>query len=180
MAPYRIAIRRHLRIWGQISNFVTLIALNKSIMTQDYNLSSVPPPFPPTEDRNTFQGSIKYCLSNYANFQGRASRAEYWYFYLFTLIIGIATGIMGGILDSITDSEVASIILQGLGILAILIPSLAVGARRLHDTGRSAAYLFLALIPIIGSIALLIFFVQEGELKENQYGPNPYGKNLFG
>lgn len=148
-------------------------------MTQSYNPNSYQQPLPPTEDRNTFQGSIKYCLSNYANFNGRASRSEYWYFCLFTAIVGFVAEIFAGIVGAIAGELIALVIQLGIS-LSLTLPSLAVGARRLHDTGRSGAYLLLGLIPLIGGIILIVFFCQESQPHENQYGPNPYGQNLFG
>ncbi|HOI27311.1 MAG TPA: DUF805 domain-containing protein [Paludibacteraceae bacterium] len=105
------------------------------------------------------------CLKNYATFNGRARRKEYWMFTLFNLII---TLVLMGI-----DIALQLGYLQIIYAVAVLLPSLAVSVRRLHDTNRSGWWLFIALIPFIGSIWLLVLMVIEGEHQENQYGPDP-------
>lgn len=97
----------------------------------------------------TFQESIKVCFAKYADFTGRAIRSEYWWFALFTLLV------------SLVLSRVISEALAGLFNLAVLLPSLAVGARRLHDTGRTGWWQLLLFIPVIGWIVLLVFFAQD-------------------
>ena len=108
-------------------------------------------------------------LKKYAVFSGRATRSEYWYFVLFNTIILLILSLIDG---SLTSGEGG--IISGLYSLAVLIPSLAVGARRLHDTGRSGWMLLLMLIPLIGSIWLIVLFVQDSKA-DNKYGPNPKG-----
>ncbi|MBZ0105159.1 MAG: DUF805 domain-containing protein [Sulfuricella denitrificans] len=98
----------------------------------------------------TFGESISICFSKYATFEGRATRSEYWWFFLFTFLASAASGMV---------SEAVS----GLFSLAVLLPSLAVGARRLHDTDRSGWFLLLWFIPIIGWIILIVWAVQEGK-----------------
>lgn len=98
----------------------------------------------------TFGESIGACFSKYATFDGRASRSEYWWWVLFTALVSIAIGVV---------SET----LSGLFSLAVLLPSLAVGARRLHDTDRSAWFLLLWLIPLVGWIVLLVWLIQESK-----------------
>lgn len=104
-------------------------------------------------------------LKKYAVFQGRAARREYWMFVLFQFIISIVLGIVAGL--------IRIPILSTLYGLATLIPSLAVGARRLHDTGRSGWWLLIGLIPLIGTIILIVFFVFDSQAGQNQYGANP-------
>ena len=121
----------------------------------------------------SFQDAIRTCLQRkYADFHGRARRSEYWFFILFTAIVGA----VGGILDAIfgTRSEMYSGTgpIQGLLQLALLLPTLAVGARRLHDTSRSGWWLLIGLIPLVGWIILIVFFVQDSH-PANQHGPNP-------
>jgi len=106
-------------------------------------------------------------LKKYAVFSGRARRKEYWYFVLFSIIIGIILIIIGRAIDSSILSTIYS--------LGVLIPSIAVDIRRLHDTNRTGWWLLIGLIPIIGWIVLLIFMVQDSQKGENQYGPNPKG-----
>jgi uncharacterized membrane protein YhaH (DUF805 family) len=106
-------------------------------------------------------------LKKYAVVSGRARRSEYWYFVLFNLIIFIIL--------TIIDYAINSAILSTIYSLAVLIPSIAVAVRRLHDTNRTGWWLLIGLIPIIGFIVLLIFMVQDSQKGENQYGPNPKG-----
>jgi uncharacterized membrane protein YhaH (DUF805 family) len=105
-------------------------------------------------------------LKNYVGFQGRARRKEYWMFVLFSVIVSIVLSILELIISLPS-------VLTGLYSLAVLIPSLAVGVRRLHDTGRSGWWLLISLIPLIGAIILLVFACQDSEENDNQYGPNP-------
>jgi uncharacterized membrane protein YhaH (DUF805 family) len=105
-------------------------------------------------------------LQNYVGFQGRARRKEYWMFTLFSVIISIVLAILETIIGM-------SSILTGPYSLAVLLPSLAVVVRRLHDTGRSGWLILLSLIPLIGSIILLVFLCQDSKENINEYGPNP-------
>lgn len=108
---------------------------------------------------------------NYANFQGRARRKAYWMFVLFNIIAIIALSVIEGFIG--LRSEGSYGILSGLYSLAVILPGLAVAARRLHDTGRSAWWLLIGLVPLVGPIVLLVFFVQDSQPGANQYGPNP-------
>ena len=110
-------------------------------------------------------------LKKYAVFGGRARRTEYWLFFLFNSIIVLVLGVIEAIAGITPDTDVS--ILGNLYSLAVLIPSLAVGVRRLHDTGRSGWWMFISLVPIVGAIVLLVFFVQDSQDGDNQYGPNP-------
>ncbi len=94
-----------------------------------------------------FQTAIKVCFSKYVDFSGRASRPEFWWFALFIFL--------GSIVLSLVSNT-----LSGIFGLATLLPSLAAGARRLHDIGRSGWWLLLSFIPVIGTIVLIVFFVQ--------------------
>ena len=105
-------------------------------------------------------------LRKYAVFSGRARRKEYWMFGLVNIIIAIAILVIG-IFAGINQ------ILSSLYSLALIIPSIAVGIRRLHDIGRSGWWLFLNFLPIIGWIIVLIWMVKDSDESENQYGPNP-------
>ena len=111
-------------------------------------------------------------LKKYAVFKGRARRKEYWMFFLFNLVSLVVLAII----DSLTGTfspEAGLGLLGSLYSLAVLIPSLAVSVRRLHDTNRNGWWLLMALIPLIGAIILLVFMVQDSRSGENQYGPNP-------
>lgn len=105
-------------------------------------------------------------LKNYAGFSGRARRTEYWMFFLFNVIIAI-------VLNVITLAIQQVSILGTIYGLAVLIPGLAVGVRRLHDTGRSGWWLLIGLVPLIGAIVLIVFMATDGEPGDNAYGPNP-------
>ena len=117
-----------------------------------------------------FGEAIQSVFSKYATFSGRARRSEYWYFVLLQVIV---TAVLNG-LYSATESVAFSAILV-LFDLALLVPSLAVCWRRLHDIGRSGAYYFFVLIPLVGWILLLVWMCQDSQPGENQYGPNPKG-----
>lgn len=107
-------------------------------------------------------------LKRYADFQGRSRRKEYWMFYLFYILASAALLM----LDMFGTGGIGAV-LYSLFALALIIPSLAVGVRRLHDTGRSGWWLLIALIPLIGAIVLLVFFVQDGTPGANRFGPSP-------
>ena len=105
-------------------------------------------------------------LKKYADFKGRARRKELWMFVLFNLIIAIVLGVV----DTMIGMPG---VLGGIYALAVLIPSLAVGARRLHDIGRTGWWQLIGLVPVIGVIVLIIFYVMDSNPGDNQYGPNP-------
>lgn len=119
------------------------------------------------------------CLNKYAVFSGRATRAEYWIFYLGTVILTNPPAIIGVILF-VLGEETGNEIFLGIGSLFILfaniilfsltIPNIAVSVRRLHDVGKSGSYLFLGLIPFAGPIILLITLCEDSQRGENQYG----------
>ena len=111
-------------------------------------------------------------LKKYAEFSGRARRREYWFFVLFNIIVSIVLVMI----DSATGTLRMAAgfgLLSGLYSLAVLIPSLAVAVRRLHDTNRTGWWLLLAFIPLIGAIILIVFFATEGTSGNNDFGPNP-------
>ena len=108
-------------------------------------------------------------IKKYFVFDGRADRREFWLFMLCNLIIGIILSILG----NIPVLGVVFAIISGLYSLAVLVPSLAVGVRRLHDTNKTGLLMLLNLIPGIGSIIVLVLCIPEGTLGENQYGPDP-------
>lgn len=116
---------------------------------------------------------LKCIKENYANFNGRARRKEYWMFTLFNIIAVIAITIVAGILGSISDT-LGSImaIVYLIYVVAVFIPSIAVTVRRLHDTDKSAWWLLLILVPI-ASIVLIVFLCLDSTPADNQYGPNP-------
>lgn len=115
---------------------------------------------------------LKVVRDNYANFNGRARREEYWMFLLFNFLIVIGIALISGFLTGIANSE-AFMSLYFIYIIGITVPSLAVAVRRLHDTNKSGWFYLIALIPLIGGIWLLILFLTEGDVGPNQYGADP-------
>ena len=111
----------------------------------------------------------KYCC-----FSGRARRKEYWMFVLFNIIAVLVVGFIGGLLAGVTGVE-AFMYLSTVYNLAILLPSLGVCVRRLHDTGKSGWFILLGLIPFVGVIILLVFMCLDSNPGENKFGPNPKG-----
>lgn len=111
-------------------------------------------------------------LKQYADFSGRARRKEYWMFVLFNMIFAIVATILDNVLG-IAMEGIGYGPLYGLYALAMLIPGLAVAVRRLHDVGKSGWMILIALIPLIGSIWLLVLMVTDSNAGENQYGQNP-------
>ncbi len=111
-------------------------------------------------------------LKKYADFSGRARRKEYWMFVLINTIISIGMGVIDGFLG--TYSAESGIGLFGtLYGLAVLLPSLAVTVRRLHDTNRSGWWLLILLIPLIGWAVILVFMIIDGTPGDNRFGPDP-------
>ena len=117
----------------------------------------------------TFGEAISSGFQNYVNFTGRAARSEFWYWVLFNLIVGIVTGVI----DYIAFPGAAVSPLNSLANLALLLPNLAVAARRLHDTDRSGWFLLLAFIPLIGIIILIVWWCQRGTTGPNRFGLDP-------
>lgn len=117
----------------------------------------------------SFTEAISSCFRQYVGFNGRAPRSEFWYFQLFAVLLGIGAPILdptGGVGALIS--------------LALLLPSLAVAARRLHDTNRSGWWILIALIPLIGIIVLIVWWASRGDPHANRYGPPPFGKSTDG
>jgi uncharacterized membrane protein YhaH (DUF805 family) len=105
--------------------------------------------------------AVKTCFSKYVDFSGRATRAEYWWFALFQLIVLVVTGLIHQYLYT-------------LAALAFLLPAIAVGARRMHDIGKSGWFLLISIIPIVG-LYVLYLLVQPSQAEANVYGPAPAG-----
>ncbi len=111
-------------------------------------------------------------LKKYATFSGRARRKEYWMFVLFNIIFSVVATILDSVLGTL-DQDTGYGLLSGLYALAVLLPSLAVLVRRLHDIGKSGWWIFITLIPLVGAIWLLVLMVTDSQPGDNQYGPNP-------
>lgn len=136
-----------------------------------------------------FVEAVRTCLEKYATFSGRARRSEYWWFFLFgvlsslvanvldALVFGVSVEPVGTVQDATTSGLdvfyfVPSIFGLALGI-ALLLPSISVAVRRLHDRGKSGWWWWLWLLPIIGWIIMLIWYVSRGTIGPNAYGPDP-------
>ena len=102
-------------------------------------------------------------LKNYCNLEGRASRPEFWWFFLFNFIVSAILGCLGK----------AGMWLSSIWSIAILLPQLGLGVRRFHDINKSGWYWLVGLIPVVGWILLVYWWAQPGERTENQYGPVP-------
>ena len=116
------------------------------------------------------QTAVKTVLSKYADFSGRARRSEYWYWILATALLSIVLNIVDAILGVPVLGTLVS--------LALLVPNLAVGARRLHDTGKSG-WLQLLALTIIGIIPLIVFYCQDSTPGPNKHGANPKESGSF-
>ena len=121
----------------------------------------------------TFTDAIKTCFSKYATFQGRAARPEFWYFALFVFLGNFLCGLIDRSLFGTAAEGQPVSILGALFSLAIFLPWIAVGVRRLHDVDKSGWWYLLILIPIIGTLVLLYFVVQRSTDGPNDYGPKP-------
>jgi len=118
--------------------------------------------------------------NRYEEVQGRETRSEYWYFVLFSIIFSILFTlidmfILNPAMGIPPESANQAGILSFIFILAMLLPRITLGVRRLHDIGKSGWWYLLVLIPIIGALILLFFFVQDSQLGTNIYGSNPKG-----
>lgn len=133
----------------------------------------------------SFTESVRTCISKFATFDGRATRSEFWWFYLFAALVGFigyvpililtiigASSNDGAVSGILTILTVMFWIVWLIAIIALYIPLLAVGSRRLHDRGQSGWLQLLLLVPC-GNIVLLVFWVMEGTPGDNAYGPKP-------
>jgi len=112
-----------------------------------------------------FGQAISAGFSNYVNFNGRACRSEYWYWVLFIILADI----VAGIIDYLLGMQIVSSLFG----LVTLLPGIAVSIRRLHDLDRTGWWILLALIPLIGWIILLIWYISKGTDGPNRFGPDP-------
>lgn len=105
----------------------------------------------------SFQDAVKNCFQNYATFTGRATRAEFWWWQLFTFVVGLAVGWIPFI--------------GWIATIALLIPGLAVAWRRLHDIGKAGGFYFIGWIPLVGWIFMIIWYTRKSEPFDNRFGP---------
>lgn len=118
-----------------------------------------------------FVEAVKSCLSQYVGFSGRARRSEYWWFFLFNILVSIVASILDSILGT-TSADTNIGLIGSIAGLALFLPSLAVGIRRLHDTSRTGWWILIGLIPIVGWIILIVFYCLDSH-GDNKYGPSP-------
>ena len=111
-------------------------------------------------------------LKKYTVFDGRAGRPEYWYFVLFNIIVSFVLGFVDGVLGTVSSGARVGL-LGGIYSLAVLLPSIGVGIRRLHDINRSGWWLLIGLVPLVGWIILIIWAATESDAGPNQYGSGP-------
>lgn len=129
----------------------------------------------------TFIEAVKSAYRNYVKFSGRSSRSEYWWYALFYGVIAIVIYLVeGGTTTTTTtvDGMSAAYAAGPVGsiwVLANLLPSIAIGVRRLHDKDRSGWWLLIALVPLVGALVLLYWFVTRGTEGANRFGPDPLG-----
>ena len=144
------------------------------------------PPSPPAQyytlpyvRKIGFGEAIKNFFLNYVTFRGRATRSEFWFAYLFvvlvnmvfSMLLGLVLGIFTGLgLMSVDTMSTLTMVLAYIPCLVFLIPQLAICWRRLHDIGRSGGWYFLGLIPIVGAIILIVWYCKDSDA-DNQYGP---------
>jgi uncharacterized membrane protein YhaH (DUF805 family) len=112
-----------------------------------------------------FSTAISTCLTKYVKFEGRATRSEFWWFVLFTVLLGFFVGIVGYVVDGEDGADSFGAFAQ----LLVFLPSLAVGSRRLHDVGRSGWWQLIAL-TVIGILLLIYWFVKPSQPEANAYG----------
>ncbi|WP_020469021.1 DUF805 domain-containing protein [Zavarzinella formosa] len=111
-------------------------------------------------------------LKKYAVFSGRARRSEYWFYTLFSTLIGFVLGLIDGF-AGLTDQSGSIGVFGTIYSLAVFLPGIGVLIRRLHDTDRSGWFWFIVLIPCIGPILLLVWLATDGDVGDNKYGPDP-------
>ena len=125
--------------------------------------------------------ALKSAFQNFVNFSGRASRGDYWWYVLAYIIVAVVLGILDGVLfgggsatmdttDGVSMSYSAGLLVN-LWMLANLIPSIAITARRLHDSDRSGWWQLIAIIPLVGWLVLLYWVIIEGTKGDNRFGP---------
>ena len=128
----------------------------------------------------TFTESVGTVLTRkYAMFDGRARRAELWWFVLFSFLVQAAVAVLSAIIapadGSVALGTILAALISFIVTLGLLLPSIAVGVRRLHDIDRTGWWMLLVLIPLIGQIVLLVFFCLRGTDGPNRFGPDPLG-----
>jgi uncharacterized membrane protein YhaH (DUF805 family) len=123
-----------------------------------------------------FVPAVGHVLTNYAKFDGRAARSEYWWFVLFVILAEVALIVLGTVLAIILGDAGSTLgqLLYYVFLLCLLVPSIAVTIRRLHDTDRSGWWIFIGLVPVLGPILLIIWYCTKGSLGPNRFGSDPF------
>lgn len=122
-------------------------------------------------EERTFGNSVSICFRKYVDFHGRAPRSEYWWFVLFGFICVVVIGIISRI---VPIAGILLIILE----LALFLPNLAVSVRRLHDVDRSGWWILISLVPVVGTILLLVWFCTQGTSGSNRFGGDPLATRI--
>ena len=133
-----------------------------------------------------FGDAVKTCLRKYVTFSGRAPRSEFWWFVLFVYVAGLVCALIdlslfGETVTMTTDtgasvsSETQIAPFVSIFALAMFLPYVSVAVRRLHDIDRTGWWYWLVLVPLIGVIVLIVFFVSKGTVGPNRYGEDPLG-----
>ena len=118
-----------------------------------------------------FAEAVKSCFDQYVGFSGRARRSEYWWFYLFAVLVFVVTTVLDVVIGTGFEGTGYGW-LTLVAALALLLPGLAVSIRRLHDTSRSGWWYLIGLVPFVGGIILLVFYCLDSH-PDNKYGPSP-------
>ena len=180
IGPETLVWREGMEEWGTARS-----SLPGAMVPQSW-VDGMSAPVPPPSESNWEQGStsggqgsyyhptqfgdvISTVLGRYVAFEGRARRSEYWYWILFVVLVSIALAFVDGLMFGFDEEDIA--VLGPLFSLGTFLPSLAVAFRRMHDLGRSAWWLLLGFIPVIGTLILIYWFAQRGDAHDNDYGP---------
>lgn len=118
-----------------------------------------------------FMDAVRTCLSKFIDINGRARRSEYWWFFLFNVLVQIVATVFDSALGMGGPQSVG--LLAPLASLALLLPAITASVRRLHDRDMSGWWMLIVFFPILGFIALIVIFVMKGTEGENRFGPDP-------
>ncbi len=133
---------------------------------QDYQENNNQSEYSNIIEKPSFKDCYIKFWKNYTNFSGRARRSEYWYAVLANVLVSLVSMI-----------PYVGPVIGGLYMIAILVPTLALMVRRLHDLGKDWYYIFFALIPLVGQIIMLVWFCTDSQVGANEFGENPKGVN---
>ena len=121
-----------------------------------------------------FQDAVRTCFAKYVTFSGRAPRSEFWWFILFVSLTNTILSVVDGMIFGTTPSGQSAMVLGAIFSLAVLLPSIAVGVRRLHDLDRTGWWYLLILVPFLGGLILtFFFFIHKGTEGPNRFGADP-------